>query len=222
MFITITKNFEHLGTTYQLGQLLDVENSVGADFIQHKCAEHAKFKSAAERLAAREAERARLNPVPPATVAWAVVNGTFTERYFISAKCSRPNCTLLHYDAPPSETLEQIQFLHSCGGFAPEKIPAAICAQYRNLFKPSVPGTDNVSLDLVHYYHNCQKSKGDGERVDLYAPQMINGVVVGPPILGSHPINTKHNNYGWENARPNPGDGQKADLSAASPVFAKK
>lgn len=218
MFITITKNFEHLGTAYKVGQLLDVENSVGADFIQHKVAEHTKFKSSAERLAAREAERTRLNPIPPATVTWACVKGMLSERYYIGAKCSRANCTALAYDAPPSAALEAITFLHSCGGFAPEKIPAAICDQYRKLFAPLT----EVGADVANYFHNCAKSKGDGERVDLYAPKKINGVVVGPPVLFDHPVNAKHNNYGWENARPNPGDGQKMDLTPSNPVFKKK
>ncbi len=122
------------------------------------------------------------------------------------------------YDAPPSSSLESLTFCHSCGGTAPEKIPAAVAAQYRNLFK--LPA--EVSLDLVNYYHNCQKSKGDGEPVDLYAPQTINGVVVGPPALSDHVVNPKYNNYGRENFQPTPGDGQKMDLTPSNPVFKKK
>jgi hypothetical protein len=75
---------------------------------------------------------------------------------------------------------------------------------------------------LADYYHKCAKSKGDGEPVDLYAPQKINGVVVGPPVLFDHPVNAKHNNYGHENFQPNPGDGQKADLSTLSPAFKRQ
>jgi hypothetical protein len=239
MFITITKNFEHLGTAYKVGQLLDVENSVGADFIQHKVAEHTKFKSSAERLAAREAERARLNPVPPATVVWAVKKGMLTERWAITASCSRPNCSAFYFDSDPGQITEQQgvdegffgqkvsrkngsienqNFIHSCSGTAPEKVPTNICDQYRKLFKqPALVGTD-----MVNYYANCQPSKGDGEPVDLYAPQTINGVVVGPPILNEHPVHPKHNNYGHENFQPTPGDGQPADLSKLSPVFKKQ
>jgi hypothetical protein len=217
MFITITKNFEHLGTAYKVGQLLDVENSVGADFIQHKVAEHTKFKSASERLAAREAERARLNPVPPATVVWAVVKGAVSERYHISAKCSRANCTSVLYDAPPSSSLEQLQFLHSCGGSAPENIPAAVAAQYRNLFTPATEMTADVAA--YHYAARPQKSLP----VDLHGPQKNeHGVIVGPPIIGGHPVNPKHNNYGRENFQPTPGDGQKMDLTPINPVFKKK
>jgi hypothetical protein len=241
MFITITKNFEHLGTAYEVGQLLDVENSVGADFIQHKVAEHTKFKSSAERLAAREAERARLNPVPPATVFWAVKKGRLTDRWAVIASCSRPNCSTFYYDDDPGKitekqgveegffgvkvtrkngSIENQHFTHSCSGTAPEKVPANICAEYRRVKKSeNIP---TLGADEVHYYQNCQKSKGDGERVDLYAPQTINGVVVGPPILSEHPVHPKHNNYGHENFQPNPGDGQKADLAPLNPVFKKQ
>ena len=107
--------------------------------------------------------------------------------------------------------LSSFSFYHSCDGFAQENIPAAVAAQYRNLFKQPA----EVGADVANYFHNCVKSKGDGERVDLYAPQTINGVVVGSPVLFDHPVNSKFNNYGWENARPNPGDGQKMDSRQA-------
>jgi hypothetical protein len=218
MEIIITKTFEDLGTTYQVDTRHHVATSVAERYIQHKVAERYKYKSVAERLSSEEAERARLNPVPPASVVWKVVKGAISERYHISAKCSRANCTSVIYDAPPSPSLEALTFCHSCGGSAPEKIPAAVAAQYRNLFK--VPA--ECTADLADYYHKCAKSKGDGEPVDLYAPQKINGVVVGPPVLFDHPVNAKHNNYGHENFQPNPGDGQKADLAPSNPVFKKK
>jgi len=218
MEIIITKTFDDLGTTYQVGTRHHVATSVAERYIQHKVADRYKYKSVAERLSSEEAERQRSLPQIPAAVQWAVKKGALRECYYISAKCSRANCTVLAYDAPPSASLESITFYHSCGGFAPEKIPAAICDQYRKLFAPAA----EVGADVANYFHNCAKSKGDGERVDLYAPKKINGVVVGPPVLFDHPVNAKHNNYGWENARPNPGDGQPADLSAVNPVFKKK
>lgn len=218
MYIHILKTFDDLGTSYQAGQKLHVPTSLGERYVFAGVAEQVKYKSYVDRLQAEEAERQRSLPQIPEAVQWACVKGAFSEHYHISAKCSRANCTSLAYDAPPSASLESITFYHSCGGFAPEKIPAAICNQYRKLFAPVA----EVGADVANYFHNCAKSKGDGERVDLYAPKKINGVVVGPPVLFDHPVNAKHNNYGWENARPNPGDGQPADLSAVNPVFKKK
>jgi hypothetical protein len=70
-----------------------------------------------------------------------------------------------------------------------------------------------------HYAARPQKSLP----VDLHGPQKNeHGVIVGPPIIGGHPVNPKHNNYGRENFQPTPGDGQKADLSKLSPVFKKQ
>lgn len=185
----------------------DLKPEIAIPLIGGGFAEEIKYKNYIERLASLS----KMNQAAevPATVQWACVKGAFSERYHISAKCSRANCTSLAYDAPPSASLESITFYHSCGGFAPEKIPAAICDQYRKLFQqPAL-----VGADMVNYYANCQKSKGDGERVDLYAPQTINGVVVGPPVLFDHPVNAKFNNYGHENFQPNPGDGQPVDHS---------
>jgi hypothetical protein len=197
------------------GTIEHLQPSIANTLIAAGLAELIPFKNYVERLQEEEAVRQSSLPQVTSNVTWAVVKGAFSERYHISAKCSRTNCTALAYDAPPSLALESITFYHSCGGSAPEKIPAAVAAQYRNLFKPPA----EVSLDLVNYYHNCHKSKGDGERVDLYAPQKINGVVVGPPVLFDHPVNPAHNNYGWENARPNPGDGQPADHSKLKTQF---
>jgi hypothetical protein len=63
-----------------------VATSVAERYIQHKVAERYKYKSVAERLSSEEAERARLNPVAPAAVTWAVVKGAVSERYHISAR----------------------------------------------------------------------------------------------------------------------------------------
>ena len=109
-------------------------NLSGERYVFAGVAEQVKYKSYVDRLQAEEAEHARRNPIPPATVVWAVVKGMLSERYYISAKCSRANCTALAYDAPPSSSLEQLQFLHSCDGSAPADLPAAVAAQYRNLF----------------------------------------------------------------------------------------
>jgi hypothetical protein len=217
MEIIITKTFDDLGTTYQVGTRHHVATSVAERYIQHKVAERYKYKSVAERLSSEEAERARLNPVPPAKVVWTVVKGAVSERYHISAKCSRANCTSVLYDAPPSSSLEQLQFLHSCGGSAPEHIPAAVAAQYRNLFTPATEMTADVAA--YHYAARPQKSLP----VDLHGPQKNeHGVIVGPPIIGGHPVSPKHNNYGRENYQPTPGDGQKMDLTSSNPVFKKK
>jgi len=61
MEIIITKTFEDLGTTYQVGTRHHVATSVAERYIQHKVAERYKYKSVAERLSSEEAERARLN-----------------------------------------------------------------------------------------------------------------------------------------------------------------
>jgi len=194
----------------------DLKPEIAIPLIGGGFAEEIKYKNYIERLASLS-KMNQAAEIPP-TVQWAVVKGAISEQYHISAKCSRANCTALLYDAPPSSSLESLTFCHSCGGSAPEKIPAAVAAQYRNLFK--VPA--ECTADLADYYHKCAKSKGDGEPVDLYAPQKINGVVVGPPVLFDHPVNAKHNNYGHENFQPNPGDGQKADLSTLSPAFKRQ
>jgi hypothetical protein len=86
MEIIITKTFDDLGTTYQVGTRHHVATSVAERYIQHKVAERYKYKSVAERLSSEEAERARLNPVAPAAVTWAVVKGAVSERYHISAR----------------------------------------------------------------------------------------------------------------------------------------
>jgi hypothetical protein len=182
-----------------------------------------------------------LNPPAQSKVTWTVKKGMLTERWAVLASCSRPNCSAFYFDGDPGQiiekkgieegffgqkvsrtngSIENQSFIHSCSGTAPEKIPASICAEYRSKKKSENIAT--LGADEAHFYKNCQPSKGDGERVDLYAPQTINGVVVGPPVLFDHPINSKHNNYGWENALPSRGDGQPADLSAVNPVFKKK
>ena len=197
------------------GTIEHLQPSIANTLIAAGLAELIPYKNHIECLQEEEAARQSSLPQVTAKVTWAVVKGAFSERYHIGAKCSRTNCTALAYDAPPSSSLESLTFLHSCGGFAPEKIPAAVCDQYRKLFMPLT----DVGADCANYFRHCAKSKGDGERVDLYAPQKINGVVVGPPVLFDHPVNPAHNNYGWENARPNPGDGQPADHSKLKSQF---
>jgi hypothetical protein len=221
------------------GTIEHLQPSIANTLIAAGLAELIPFKNYVERLQEEEAVRQSSLPQAAPTVKWVVKKGMLTERWAITASCSRPNCSAFYFDSDPGQitekqgveegffgqkvsrkngSIENQHFIHSCSGTAPEKVPTNICDQYRKLFKqPALVGADEAN-----FYKNCQPSKGDGERVDLYAPQTINGVVVGPPILSEHPVNPKHNNYGWENARPNPGDGQPADLSAVNPVFKKK
>jgi hypothetical protein len=223
------------------GTIEHLQPSIANTLIAAGLAELIPFKNYVERLQEEEAVRQSSLPQAAPTVKWVVKKGMLTERWAITASCSRPNCSAFYFDGDPGKiidkkgveegffsikstrtngSIENQSFIHSCSGTASEKIPASICAEYRA--KKKSENITTVGADEAHFYKNCQPSKGDGERVDLYAPQTINGVVVGPPVLFDHPVNTKHNNYGWENARPSPGDGQPADLSAVNPVFKKK
>ena len=193
----------------------DIKPEIAIPLIGGGFAEEIKYKNYIERLASLS-KMNQAAEIPP-TVQWACVKGAISERYHISAKCSRANCTSVLYDAPPSPSLEALTFCHSCGGFAPEKIPAAVAAQYRNLFK--VPS--EMTADLSSYFYAARPQPS--QPVDLHGPQKNEqGVIVGPPIISSHPVNAKHNNYGRENFHPTPGDGQKMDLTPINPVFKKK
>ncbi len=90
------------------------------------------------------------------TVQWSVAKSAISERFFISGKCSQPQCSTLAYDAPPTADLESITFLHSCGCITgPEKIPATVAAQYRKLFKP----VTTLGRDEAAYFKAAQPQK---------------------------------------------------------------
>jgi hypothetical protein len=180
----------------------------------------------------KERSAAFTPPLADAQVTWLVAKGALTERYGITARCSRANCSSFFFDGHPDAwrdghyLLEHLEFVHSCGGGAPVQVPASICNEYRRVKSTENGGT--MSADVANYHRNCQKSKGDGERVDLFNPRKENvgdGVeVVLPPIVGPRTgvADPRHNNYGSGNFQPSPGDGQPADLSKLSPVFSKK
>jgi hypothetical protein len=164
----------------------------------------------------------------PAKVTWLVKKGALTERYGITASCSRGNCSSFFFDGEPSAqardghyVLYHLQFVHSCGGATAEQIPASICDEYSRV-KKTVENVSTMTADVANYHRNCQKSKGDGERVDLFNPRVDNGVVL-PPIVGpvSGRPDPRHDNYGSGNFQPSPGDGQEMDLSTLSPTFKK-
>jgi hypothetical protein len=175
----------------------------------------------------KERSAAFAEPQPVAQVSWLVAKGALTERYGITARCSRANCSSFFFDGEPSAwrdghyVLEHLEFIHSCGGGPPVQVPASICKEYRRV-KSTVENVSTVTADVVNYHRNCHKTPGDGERVDVFNPRNEGGFVL-PPIVGPRTgaADPRHNNYGSGNFQPSPGDGQKADLSALSPLFKK-
>jgi hypothetical protein len=175
-------------------------------------------RGSAEWLRDMKERSEALNPPVQPKVTWSVGKGDRNGRYFISAKCSNPQCSEFFYDGAPNSA-DKLTFVHSCSGTAPERIPVEVSDQYRKLFKLPALGAELPADEAAfHYAARPQPSRP----VDLYAPQKNEqGDIVGPPILGGHPVDPKHSNYGIGNFQPSPGDGQKADLSKLSPVFKK-
>jgi hypothetical protein len=176
----------------------------------------------------KERSAAFAEPQRAAQVSWLVAKGSLTERYAITARCSRANCSSFFFDGDPDTwrdghyLLEHLEFVHSCGGAAPVQVPASICKEYRGV-KSTMENGGTISADVANYHRNCQKNKGDGERVDVFNARNEDGFVL-PPIVGPRTgaADPRHNNYGSGNLQPSPGDGQSADLSKLSPVFSKK
>jgi hypothetical protein len=175
----------------------------------------------------KERSAAFTPPLADAQVTWLVAKGALTERYGITARCSRANCSSFFFDGHPDAwrdghyLLEHLEFVHSCGGGAPVQVPESICKEYRRV-KSTLENIPTVSADVANYHHLCHKSKGDGERVDVFSPRNEGGFML-PPIVGPRTgiADPKHNNYGSGNFQPSPGDGQKMDLSPLSPLFKK-
>jgi hypothetical protein len=165
-------------------------------------------RGSAEWLRDMKERSAALNPQVQSTVTWSVGKGDRNGRYFISAKCSAPQCSGegFFFDGAPNAA-DKLTFIHSCSGTAPEKVPAAVVEKYRKLhFVPSTLGADEASY---HFAARPQPS----QVVDL-------SHLKGPlPGIAADP---RHDNYGISNYAPNPGDGKKMDLSAVNPVFQKK
>jgi len=130
-----------------------------------------------------------------ATVRWSVAQGMVNGRYYISAKCSRPQCSTLTYDAPPSAAIESITFLHSCGCAHAEKVPAQIAEQYRKQFKPAT----TLGKDEARYYHDARPQVS--KPVDPSTWQY--------PLTG--PLREGNEKEGLLNYAPNPGDGKPLD-----------
>lgn len=121
------------------GQIDHLQPHRAQALIDSGFAQAVPYKDFRERL--REEEAARQSALAPvyAEVKWAVAQGIISGKYYISGKCSAPNCTALNYDGAPTDNLT---FTHSCGCACshPEKVPAAIVEQYRKL-KKSQPVT---------------------------------------------------------------------------------
>jgi hypothetical protein len=115
------------------GTIEHLQPSIANVLIASGMAEHIPYKNYAERLCEVNAQPS----LPDATVRWSVAAGIKTGKPCISARCSRPNCTTLIYDGPPT-TLESLTFCHTCGELSIEMIPAAVCKQYRSTYhKPT-------------------------------------------------------------------------------------
>src|SRR5580704_9175338 len=121
----------------------------------------------------KERTAAYAEPQPAAQVTWLVAKGALTERYGITARCSRANCSSFFFDGHPDAwrdghyLLEHLEFVHSCGAAAPVQVPESICKEYRRV-KSTLENIPTVSADVANYHHLCHKSKGDGERVDVF------------------------------------------------------
>jgi hypothetical protein len=120
-------------------------------------------------LAARKAQSA-----PAATdrarVTWKVGKASISERVFISAKCSRENCSSFFFDGDENEIrvhghlvgLEGYSFIHQHddGVYGPETIPAEILAQYRAAKKTERP---QITDSEAAYYKTSRPDPTDGK-----------------------------------------------------------
>jgi hypothetical protein len=184
------------------GTIEHLQPSIANVLIASGLAEHIPYKNYAERLSE---ESAALQAAPSPTVQWSCALGNINGKHFISARCSRPNCSTLVYDALPT-ALESITFCHSCGGGAPEKIPAAVCEQYRSVYRKPV----NVGSDEAKCFEAARALNASDTKIIAFGPEK------------DVPIDPSRKNYGIDNYKPSPGDNQKADLALSNPVFKKK
>jgi hypothetical protein len=129
----------------KFGKEEHVENTIGKTLITLGEAEVVPYKDFRERL--RSETPQAFEPVA-ATVQWAVSLGITNGRYFISGKCSRPNCGTLQFDGKPDASLASITFIHSCGCSKPEKVPTAVVEQYKKLHRPVGKYTVDEALAL--------------------------------------------------------------------------
>jgi hypothetical protein len=188
---------------HKAGTIEHLQPSIANTLIAAGLAEHIPYKNYVERLA--EEGRASQTAQDPAIVSWGISLGNRNGKDFISARCSRPNCSTLVYDGLPT-ALESITFCHSCGGGAPEKIPAAVCEQYRSVYRKPV----NVGSDEAKCFEAVRALTASDPKIQPFGPK--EGV----------PVDPSRKNYGIDNYKPSPGDNQKADLALSNPVFKKK
>jgi hypothetical protein len=126
-------------------------------------AEEVKYNSYQQRL------RLISNGQPvlaPAVVSWGTSTGVFNSRVYISAKCSRPNCSTLIYDARPDSSLEKLEFIHSAGCGSPEKIPQSVCEQYRKVWRAA----NTLTRDELSFASECY---GGPTRADIDAESAV-------------------------------------------------
>jgi hypothetical protein len=164
------------------GTIEHIENQTGRTLIAAGLAEAIPYKDFRERL--RDETPQAFAPVT-ATVTWTITQGSRSGAFGITAKCSNSNCSTFCFDQHPDTmrgklyALEHLEFVHSCGGSVPETVPKEICERYRKLFK--VP--KDLGRDMGQYYRLAAPQPS--LPVDLYKPQIKNGVVVALPIV--HP-----------------------------------
>lgn len=145
------------------------------------------------------------NPTPldHATVSWSITQGAMSQRYGITAKCSRSNCAQFCFTGRPDSLLpgtsyyiEHLEFIHSCGAGAPDRVPQAICDQYCKLFKPAA----NLSNDEAAYYRAAAPQVSKPLNWSTFA-----GPTTGALVEGSEAQDKMQ-------FLPNPGDGQRVEL----------
>jgi hypothetical protein len=146
------------------GTVEHLQPSIANVLIASGMAEHIPYKNYVERLA--EEGRASQTAQDPAIVSWGISLGNRNGKDFISARCSRPNCSTLVYDGPPTG-IESITFFHSCGGGAPpENIPAAVCDQYRSVYRKPV----NVGSDEAKCFEAAHALKASDPPIQPFGP----------------------------------------------------
>jgi hypothetical protein len=191
---------------YHVGEKKHVRTSVGDNYVDRKEAVLVPFpeRGSADWLSARKNLSAILNPSAEATVQWSVAKGEINGRFYIAAKCSQPNCSSYTFDGSPSAS-EGLEFLHSCGCVqVPEKVPAAIVAQYRKLWKPLTQmGKDEANAAFLA---RPQKS----EPVDLTG-KMANGLPLTGPRPGQPLVEGAEKSH-LKMFLPNPNNGKHVDM----------
>lgn len=171
----------------------DIDNIAARGVIASGLGEQLKYSGYQQRLQLLSQVRTAQEA---ARVTWTNTFSEISGRHSISAKCSRLNCSTLNYDGPANASLEALAFHHSGGCGAPERIPAAVCAQYRKV-KGSEPPKTNLSPSELAYAIAASpartKADFDAEEAVANAKARFEDVAARDP---------QQNGYGRENYRP--------------------